>query len=60
MFASTETRSDRVVRPAYNTHAYPITFLGGAALLVGIAAVASCIPALRAARLDPIEVLRAD
>jgi len=37
----------------------PSTFLGGAALLLGVAMVASLVPALRAARADPVEVLRA-
>jgi putative ABC transport system permease protein len=38
----------------------PLTFVTGIALLVAIAALASCVPALRAARVDPVEVLRAE
>ncbi len=38
----------------------PITFAGVAALLLGVAALASWIPARRAARLDPVEALRSD
>ena len=38
----------------------PITYAGVAAMLVGIAAVASWIPALRATRVDPIIALRAE
>jgi putative ABC transport system permease protein len=38
----------------------PVIFGGVAALLVGIALVASAIPALRAARVDAIAALRAD
>jgi len=38
----------------------PVVFGGVAALLVAIAVVASAIPALRAARVDPITALRAD
>jgi predicted permease len=38
----------------------PVTILGAAALLVMIAAMASWIPARRASRVDPAEVLRAE
>jgi putative ABC transport system permease protein len=38
----------------------PLTFVIGALLLAGIAALASFVPALRASRVDPIEVLRAE
>jgi predicted permease len=38
----------------------PIVTLGVAALLVAIAAAASAVPARRAARVDPVEVLRAE
>jgi ABC-type antimicrobial peptide transport system permease subunit len=36
----------------------PATFVLVAAVLLGIAAAASCIPALKAMRVDPIEALR--
>jgi len=36
----------------------PLTFASMAALLVGVAALASFIPALRAARVDPMVALR--
>jgi ABC-type antimicrobial peptide transport system permease subunit len=38
----------------------PLVFGGVAAVLVGIALVASAIPAVRAARVDPVTALRAD
>jgi ABC-type antimicrobial peptide transport system permease subunit len=38
----------------------PITIAGVVALLVGTVLLASCIPALRAIRVDPIKVLRYD
>ena len=38
----------------------PLVTLGVAALLVAIAAAASAVPARRAARVDPVEVLRAE
>ena len=37
----------------------PVAFAGGAALLVAVAGVASWVPAWRAARADPVEVLKA-
>jgi putative ABC transport system permease protein len=36
----------------------PATFVGAAAMLVGIATVAGWIPARRASRIDPARVLR--
>ena len=38
----------------------PVTYLAVAAALVGVAAVASLIPALRAAGVDPSRALRAE
>jgi putative ABC transport system permease protein len=38
----------------------PAVFAVGAALLVAIASLASCVPALRASRVDPMEVLRVE
>jgi putative ABC transport system permease protein len=38
----------------------PAVFAIGAALLVAIATLASCVPALRASRVDPIQVLRVE
>jgi ABC-type antimicrobial peptide transport system permease subunit len=38
----------------------PATFIAVTAILLAIAVVASLIPALRAARLDPLEALRSD
>ena len=38
----------------------PVTFLGVPLLLLGVSLVASIIPARRAARLDPVDALRAD
>lgn len=38
----------------------PVALVGSTALLVGVAALASWIPARRSARLDPAEVLRAE
>jgi predicted permease len=36
----------------------PVAYAGSGALILGACALAACIPALRAARLDPIETLR--
>jgi ABC-type antimicrobial peptide transport system permease subunit len=36
----------------------PVTFAGAAALLVAIGVLAGWLPAKRAARIDPVEVLR--
>jgi ABC-type lipoprotein release transport system permease subunit len=38
----------------------PAVFVAGAALLLGVVALASWIPARRALRLDPAETLRAE
>lgn len=38
----------------------PVTFGGTALLLVAVAGLAAAVPALRAARVDPVKVLRAD
>jgi putative ABC transport system permease protein len=38
----------------------PATLVAVAALLVGIAALASFVPAWRASRVDPVEALRAE
>jgi ABC-type antimicrobial peptide transport system permease subunit len=38
----------------------PVTLIGVAVGLMAVAAVASWLPAMRAARIDPIEALRAD
>jgi len=38
----------------------PLTFVGVAAVLIGVAALASWLPARRAARLDPVVALRSD
>ena len=36
----------------------PITFIGGALFLLGVATIASLVPALRALRIDPAQLLR--
>jgi putative ABC transport system permease protein len=38
----------------------PLTYLGVAALLAGVAVTASFAPARRASRVDPVHVLRAE
>jgi ABC-type lipoprotein release transport system permease subunit len=38
----------------------PMSFLMAAAVLLGVTAVAALIPALRATRIEPTHVLRAD
>jgi ABC-type antimicrobial peptide transport system permease subunit len=38
----------------------PLTFAGAAAVLLAVAALASAVPALRAARVDPLEALRTE
>jgi putative ABC transport system permease protein len=38
----------------------PLTFAGVGVVLLGVAALASWLPARRAARLDPVAALRAD
>jgi putative ABC transport system permease protein len=38
----------------------PLTFVAVAATLVGVALLASLLPAMRAARVDPIVALRQD
>jgi putative ABC transport system permease protein len=38
----------------------PVTFVAGVVLLIVVAALASCVPALRASKVDPIQVLRAE
>jgi ABC-type antimicrobial peptide transport system permease subunit len=38
----------------------PISILGAALILLGVSALACCLPARRAVRLDPIATLRAE
>jgi ABC-type antimicrobial peptide transport system permease subunit len=38
----------------------PLTFLGTAAVLLAVSTMAAAVPAIRAARVDPVRVLRAD
>jgi ABC-type lipoprotein release transport system permease subunit len=38
----------------------PVTFSATAALFVAVAAAASLLPSMRATRVDPVEVLRAE
>jgi putative ABC transport system permease protein len=38
----------------------PVTYLGVIALLAGVACVACCLPAWRAAQVDPASTLRAE
>ena len=38
----------------------PISFIGGAVVFVAVAAVASLVPARRAASVNPVEALRAE
>jgi putative ABC transport system permease protein len=37
----------------------PVTYAGGTALLLAVSAIACCIPAWRAARIDPATTLKA-
>ena len=47
-------------RPLPNVSARdPLTFAGTSALLIVVAIIASCIPAYRATRIDPLVALRA-
>ena len=38
----------------------PVTFIGVPAVLATVAVLASLVPAIRATRVDPLEVIRAD
>jgi ABC-type antimicrobial peptide transport system permease subunit len=42
------------------TAADPFSFVVGTAFLVGVAVAASCLPAWRAAQVDPMQALRAE